>query len=593
MADYSFVDIGGNRKISSEEEEYVGEGLQLFMSLSMWRSTFASQWEEVAQLVMPSYRNTFQYGAFNWPGTKKTEKQIDATGMRALSRFGAICDSLVTPRNMMWHGLAARDPELQKIRRVRLWFEKTTRQLFDFRYAPEANFAGQNFANWLILGAFGTTGMYVDEFETEFGFKYGPRYRSIPLGELFLLENHQGLIDGFVRWYRLTARQVMQKWGPTMFPEQLRPALNSNSQWPFNFLHIVRPRRDRDQQAIGYKGMPWESCNISIEGKCVMQKGGYRSFPMPTGRYIQTPGETYGRSPAMNVLPALKTINLQKAIFLKQGHRAADPILLTSDDGLSDGISYRPGSLNKGGVGPKGEELVRILPTGQIAIAKEMLEMEAALINDEFLVTLFQILTETPQMTATEVIERTNEKGILLAPTIGRQSSEYVGPLVHRELDILSSQGRLDPMPPELVEAGGEYQVVHTSPLARAMHAQEAAGFMRTVESVREIVAITGDPSPLDRFDFDTAVPAIAAIQAVPESWLCDDRMVGQKRAARAQAQRQQMQIQALPGMAAMANAQTKARSAQGSGQAFQPANGGGALQPAPQGQPQFAPQQG
>ena len=35
-------------------------------------------------------------------------------------------------------------------------------------------------------------------------------------------------------------------------------------------------------------------------------------------------------------------------------------------------------------------------------------------INDAFLVTLFQILTETPEMTATEVIERTREKGALL-----------------------------------------------------------------------------------------------------------------------------------------------------------------------------------
>lgn len=43
------------------------------------------------------------------------------------------------------------------------------------------------------------------------------------------------------------------------------------------------------------------------------------------------------------------------------------------------------------------------------------------------LVTLFQILTETPQMTAAEVVERTNEKGILLAPTVGRQQSEYLG----------------------------------------------------------------------------------------------------------------------------------------------------------------------
>src|SRR4029077_1707786 len=105
-----------------------------------------------------------------------------------------------------------------------------------------------------------------------------------------------------------------------------------------------------------------------------------------------------------------------------------------------------------------------------------MMAEERTLIGDAFLVTLFQILTETPQMTATEVIERTNEKGILLAPTVGRQQSEYLGPMIERELDVLGAQGLLPPMPPRLKEAKGEYQVVYTSPFSRAMRAQEAAG---------------------------------------------------------------------------------------------------------------------
>ena len=137
-----------------------------------------------------------------------------------------------------------------------------------------------------------------------------------------------------------------------------------------------------------------------------------------------------------------------------------------------------------------------------------MMEHEAALINDAFLVTLFQILTETPQMTATEVIERTNEKGILLAPTIGRQQSEYLGPLIDRELDVLAAQNLLPPMPPRLREAQGEYEVRYDSPLARAQRAQEAAGFIRTVETVKELVNITQDTSLLDPFDFLTAIPA-------------------------------------------------------------------------------------
>jgi hypothetical protein len=76
-----------------------------FAQLTTWRNTFAQQWEEVAELVLPTSRNTFFYGNFNWPGQKKTDRQVDATAMMALQRFGAILDSLLTPRNMLWHML--------------------------------------------------------------------------------------------------------------------------------------------------------------------------------------------------------------------------------------------------------------------------------------------------------------------------------------------------------------------------------------------------------------------------------------------------------------------------------------------------------
>lgn len=82
---------------------------------------------------------------------------------------------------------------------------------------------------------------------------------------------------------------------------------------------------------------------------------------------------------------------------------------------------------------------------------------------------------------------------------------------------------------------------------------------MRTLESVKELEAITQDPSLLDPFDFDTAVPAIAEIQSVPESWMASDQQIAQKRKARAQAQQRQQQIQAMPAQAAMVKAQAVA----------------------------------
>jgi hypothetical protein len=55
-------------------------------------------------------------------------------------------------------------------------------------------------------------------------------------------------------------------------------------------------------------------------------------------------------------------------VFLKQGHRAADPVLLMADDGIV-GMDMRPGAQNKGGVTADGKPLVHTLPTGDIQIS--------------------------------------------------------------------------------------------------------------------------------------------------------------------------------------------------------------------------------
>ena len=101
-------------------------------------------------------------------------------------------------------------------------------------------------------------------------------------------------------------------------------------------------------------------------------------------------------------------------------------------------------------------------------------------------------------MTATEVLERTREKGALLAPTTGRQQSKVLGPMIEGELGILARAGALPELPLELQEASGEFDIEYVSPMSRAMRAEETIGILRTLESVQQISAV--DPGVLDIF---------------------------------------------------------------------------------------------
>jgi len=567
MAEVSNFITGGLNGQSDADSEQVLSTFRLLGQLVADRQQLNMQMEEVSALILPAFRGTFQAGAFGVmpiPYAKKTDQQIDSTGMLALDRFMAICDSLLTPKNQTWHGMSG-DAYLMKDKATRTWYYNTTRKLFKMRYANTSGFVPNNQGIWTSLGAFGNGVMYTDKFYDLQNHINGLRYTSIPFGEIYLTHNHQGVNDGYIRIMRYTAEQALKRpeWKEALKDVNiLTQAAKLGSQQKFIFLQHVCPRDDYDPSRLDYLGMPYASYYIMQDTRMMISKGGYNTLPISATRYIQAPGELNGRSIAMSVLPALKTLNAEKKVFLKQGHRAADPVILLPDGGLMN-ANLKPGAQNAGGMNADGKRLVDILPSGEIQISKEMMGMEIDLINDAFLIKLFAIAADPRSgTTATEVIEKINEKGILIAPTLGRQEGEYLGNLIHREIDLLAQMGELDPFTPAMREAKDKYTVTYDSPLSRASRAQEAAGFMRTVETTKELVNITGDVSLLDQFDFDTAIPAIAQINAVPEPWMASPTQVAQKRQARAKAAQTQQQIQAAPAAAGMIKAQAAAAKA-------------------------------
>jgi hypothetical protein len=141
-------DVAPSRKAEQVERETVAQIMREFGEMTTWRNVLAGQLEETAQLIWPEHRNTFFYGSWNWPGQKKTQQQVDATGMLALHRFAAIADSLLTPANSKWHGLEASNDYVMKDRATQLYFDAVSKLLFKYRRNPLANFRGQNNANW-------------------------------------------------------------------------------------------------------------------------------------------------------------------------------------------------------------------------------------------------------------------------------------------------------------------------------------------------------------------------------------------------------------------------------------------------------------
>ena len=504
------------------------------------RSILDSHLQEIAERIWPE-RGQFIAKTEQNKGDKRTDKVFDATAALALTRFAAAMESMLTPRTAKWHRLRVADEDLNESPAVQRYLEEVTNILFRVRYSPLANFASQTHEGYMSIGAFGTGGMLVEDM-----LGMGIRYKSIDLANTYVCENRHGIIDTVHREFKYSARQAMQHFDSARLPQKIRDAAEKRPDDEFEFTHCVKPNEERKRGEPGYRGMAFASYYVSVDGKSIVEEGGYRSFPYALGRYITTPGETYGRSPAMLVLPDIKTLNEMQKTILRAGHLATRPPLLLQEDGALQAFDMRPDALNFGGLDDRGQEMVKPLNIGaRLDWGSEMIEARQRVINDAFLVTLFQILVESPNMTATEAMLRAQEKGALLAPTMGRQQSEMLGPMIERELDILAAAGQLPEMPPELLELGGDVEIDYVSPLNRAQRAEDGVAILRTFESIVPMAQI--DPRVLKSHDWVKAAQELGDINGMPAKLKRSKDEIAELEDAEAQAAQAAQLLQAAP----------------------------------------------
>jgi hypothetical protein len=487
--------------MDTRAEECIREQEQLASARGVWEG----HWREVAERVRPE-QNIFQTQRPD--GDKRTEKIFDATAGLALIKFSAALQSMIIPSTQRYHTLSG-PMELKDNADVQRYLESVNDILFQIRYAPRANFQSQVGEVCQDLGAFGTAVLFIDDAMP------GIRYRSFPLAECFVAENAWGEINRLHRKFEWTALQARDAFGEDKLPEAVKTALKTEPNRKFWFLHCVKPNPDKQHNRKDYKGMEFWSCYIDCATRQILDEGGFRTFPFCVPRFTTAPRETYGRSPAMMVLPEIKMVNEMSKTIIRAGHLNVAPPIMLSDDGVLQGFNMRPNALNRGAIDDQGRPKAMAFEVkGNLPFGEEMLQQRREVINDAFYVTLFRILVEEPQMTATEAMLRAQEKGQLLAPTMGRQQTELLGPMINRELDILSSAGELPPMPDALIQAGGVIEIKYSSPLNRAQRAEEGIAILNTLNAIAPLAQI--DPDVMSVIDLSKAARELAEINGVP-----------------------------------------------------------------------------
>jgi hypothetical protein len=492
-------------------DDRAGEVIRDQERMAADRAVWEGLWEDAARRVLPRLADVT---AGNWRtvAQRRDELMFDSTAPMALEVFAAAMESVCCPRSQKWHTFRVRDEALNDQPEVARYMDALADQVFAMRYRPAANFAGQMAEVFMEMGVFGPGCLLVDEVPG-----VGTRYEAIDVVEMYLAENAVGQIDKVHRKFKYTARQAVQAYGENC-PDEIKTRAEREPEHEFEFIHCVKPNAEIKRGMRNYRGMPFASYHVSITGQQIVQEGGYRTMPYCVGRYQTTPREVYGRSPAINVLASIKMINEMAKTVIKGAQLSVSPPLLLPDADTIRAFQVRPDALNYGGVDEQGRALVQPLQLkGEFQVAFEVMQQVREAINRAFFVTVFQILIDNPQMTATEVLMRAQEKGILLSPVAGRIQAEILDPVIQRELDIITAANAA-PQPPEILLESGGLEIQYETPLTRAQRAGDALALQRTFEGIAPLAQI--NPEVMARFNADEVLNMLADAHGLPPKTL-------------------------------------------------------------------------
>ena len=491
------------------------------------RSNWESHWQEVADLMLPRKAEITKERS---RGDKRSNQIYDATAIHSLELLAASLHGMLTSSANRWFSLRFKEAILNENDEAREWLEDSIDKMY-VAFA-RSNFQQEIHENYHDLICFGTSCLMIEEDEEDI-----VRFSARHIKEIYIEENKKGLIDNVYRKFKITADQAMQKFGPENLSKEINTTHKTKPFDEVEICHIVRPRFAYDASKKDKKNMKFQSIYFEHGTDHIISVGGFNENPYVVSRYLKSSTEIYGRSPAMSALADCKVLNKMVEHGLKAAAKQIDPPLLVPDDSMLAPVRMTPGSLNYYRSGSRDRiEPLNIGQNTSTTLNAENQRREA--IARMFHVDQLQIQSNRT-MTATEVLQRNEEKMRILGPVMGRIQSELLEPMINRVFSIML-RNRLFAEAPAIL-ANQEIEIEYVSPMALAQKGQELQNIMRGLE----IFGSISQMAPVqDYLDENGLVKQLVKTLGLPARMIKSDKEVQTIRMERQEAQQQQMQMQ-------------------------------------------------
>ncbi|WP_320169515.1 portal protein [Maridesulfovibrio sp.] len=500
------------------------------LSLRQERSSWEPHWQEISDYILP--RRGVYSGQRPNDGRVKGGRIIDSTATRALRILAAGLQGGLTSPARPWFRLGISDRDLARHKSVREWVAQVESTMY--RALSRSNFYSCIHSLYTELSGFGTGILYCEPDQER-----GLRFRTLTAGEYCLATDAQGRVDTVYREFKMTARQLENRFGRENLPATVSSSLDRNRDHWFDVLHVVQPRDEFDHERLDGENMPFESIFLlNGKGGHILSVSGFVENPYMAPRWDTSAMDVYGRSPAMDVLADVKMLMEMSKSQIQAVHLTLRPPMKVPSM-YSRRLNLLPGGQNpveqnqQDSVSP----LYQVRP--DLAGVSNKIQDVRAAIREGFYNDIFLMMagSDRKTITAAEVAERHEEKLIQLGPVIERQHTELLDPLIDRVFGILLRAGQL-PEAPSVLE-GVDIKVDYISVLAQA---QKMVG-TQSIQSLAEFVGrlAQANPEVLDKVDMDRAVDDYAELIGVPNGIVRSGDEVEKFRAERkVQAQQRQ-----------------------------------------------------
>jgi len=500
--------------------------LKRFDSLKSRRDNWDTHYQELADYMLPRKADIVKKRS---RGEKRMELIYDGTALQSIDLMAAFLHGMLTSGASPWFHLDVKNEQLNRDDDVREWLQDTSMRMM--QAFQRSNFETEIHEAYVDLVVFGTACMFCEMDRDKL------RFSTRHISEYYVSEDQYGMVNTVFRMYKSTAAQAVERFGFDNVGNFIQKTFEKKPDEEVEILHAVLPRLARDVTRQDNMNMPFMSVYVCKHSGMIIKEGGFEELPYVVPRFLKATGEVMGRSPAMTALPDVKMLNLMSKTIIQAAQKQIDPPLLVPDDGFLLPIRTQPGGLNFFRSGTR--ETITPLNTGaNIPIGLNMEEQRRAAIRQAFYVD--QILTAgSPQMTATEVIQRQEERMRVIGPVLGRLMNELLRPLIDRVFALMLRNDMLA-TPPEVLQ-GMDIDIEYVSPLARA---QKSSSLNNTMRALEILLPLSQSLPVGDHIDPDGLVQHVTDALGVPKTTLKTQREVDETRQARAQAEQEAMQRQ-------------------------------------------------